>query len=395
MILTRQNFTAQFELAAKACAIATIFFIPLSNSLTTIFSLLCLVCSVLSFDKQKISYLLQHPLTKCVLLMLACYLVGIVYTVGTSADVLQALRKSGRLLYIPILLLLFNKAQWRQHAVFAYVAGVFVMVAAKIGIEPLLFKDSIFTSLFIVYALFILGHLSFDNTSSRWFTIPSMLMFTYYLMFINVGRTGQVLLFLLYALFCWQRFGFNFKKQAIAILCLAALVTVTIMIPSSFSRRQAIAATEVQNFLRNSTAPIAESSMGLRMTFAQNAMQLVKLKPIFGWGTGGFPQAYAQTFPDSFNNSTNTVNPHNQYLLTTVELGLVGIACLIYLFLRLFYEFWISKDHNAKLGVGLVVAVGIGCLANSWLLDFASMYMFVVLAGVLAGACIDSKQVLS
>ena len=386
MMFTKQKFKQYSEIVAKSAAVALIFFIPLSNSMTTVCSVIFLISCLFTLDQQKLQIAFKHPVTRAILILLGLYGLGLLYSIGTEADQLQTLRKMSRLLFIPLLLLIFYQASWRRYAILAYLTGVTILVTMQMFIPGARIKDSIFTSLFVVCAIFFLGHHLIDKPRYKWLIVPLIVLFTYYLMFISFGRTGQILLLALFTLFCWQRFGLNIKKQILALTLLIALIATAIILPSSFSTRQATAATEVQNFIQDRETSLAKSSMGLRMAFAQNAIKLVELKPIFGWGTGGFPQAYLKTFPDAKHNSSSTVNPHNQYLLTAAELGLVGLFSLLYLFFRLARGFWITKTPDARLGLGLIFAVAIGCLANSWLLDFASMFFFVTLTGVLLGS---------
>jgi O-antigen ligase len=371
---------------ARLIAVALAFFIPLSNTVTTVLSLLLAIFCVLGMDRTRIKDTLKHPITIAVFVIVGLYLLGALYTIADSTAISQAWRKVGRLLYIPLLIPLFVNPIWRRYVTIAYLAAVVISVIAVFCVGHLVFKDNIFTSLFVAFAVFILAHYTFSFPRYRWLTLPALIFLVYYLLFVSIGRTGQILFFMLYALFCWQRFYADLKSMSGAVLLLAALLSCVVVLPSTFIARQAIAAHEVQHYFRDRNAPVNDSSMGTRITFARNAFELVKQRPIFGWGSGSFAEAYAQRFPESKHNGTYTVNPHNQYLLIWVELGIVGLVSLLFLFFSLAREFWRSKDLDARLGMGLVTAISLGCLVNSWLLDYASMFFFVVFAGVLAGA---------
>jgi len=81
-----------------------------------------------------------------------------------------------------------------------------------------------------------------------------------------------------------------------------------------------------------------------------------------------------------------TVNPHNEYLLVTAQLGLVGLAALLALF-------WVPwrlaprlltplETHFAR---ALVLTIAVGCLFNSLLIDHVEGLLFALGLGVAFG----------
>lgn len=373
------------EQSARYAAIIMAFFIPLTNTGTTICSILFFAFAMLSMNRTKFMLAVKHPVTKALAIFLGLYFIGTLYTVGSAGDISAALRKMTRLLYIPLLFPLFADARWRRAAVIAFLCAMFISVLASLELRQPFFKDSIFTSLFVAFATFITLHFIVQYKRARTVTIPLLFAFVYYLFFICIGRTGQIVFLALYILFCWQNYGKERLLQVVAALILASVFTASILLPSSFSQRQAEAAREVQIFLHDKDASISTSSMGTRLTFAKNAITLIKMKPIFGWGTGAFSQAYSQNISRDAAKNVAAVNPHNQYLLTWVEIGAVGLLSLLYLLFTIARSFWRDTQFDAKLGFGLVFAIAMGCCVNSWLLDFASMFFFAIYAGILGG----------
>ena len=76
-------------------------------------------------------------------------------------------------------------------------------------------------------------------------------------------------------------------------------------------------------------------------------------------------------------------NPHNQYLFTWAEQGLLGLTALLSMFMVMIYCFARQNNFEGKLGVGLILSFMIGCLANSWLFDFATAFMLVLFVAAL------------
>ena len=108
------------------------------------------------------------------------------------------------------------------------------------------------------------------------------------------------------------------------------------------------------------------TSIGLRITFLRNSINLFIANPVFGVGTGGFVHKYAaiKTTP-----ATLTKNPHNEYIYIAVQFGVIGLAILLLFF---GIPVWNGEMLPAKyrdISQGMILAIMTGCLANSWLLD--------------------------
>jgi len=103
---------------------------------------------------------------------------------------------------------------------------------------------------------------------------------------------------------------------------------------------------------------------------------------LLGLGTGAFKSEYAKQ--TGFTTGLQaTSNPHNQYLLMTIETGVVGL----FVFLFFLLSAWRSSaflDAQASLSVqGLVLLFAIGSLFNSLMLDAGEGRFYCTLLGVL------------
>ena len=82
-----------------------------------------------------------------------------------------------------------------------------------------------------------------------------------------------------------------------------------------------------------------EASMGLRFTFWKYSLKLIAEKPLLGHGTGSFAKEYQRIAGNELSIIKNpqvpsnelfiTKNPHNEFLMISTQLGLLGL--LIYL----------------------------------------------------------------
>lgn len=389
MVGNISNKNSYLRLVAHVFTILFVVAIPLSNSLTTIISLLVALSCVLYMERSNFKQIIKNPITIAVLIFIGINLIGVSYSMADKTEIYQALRKYTRTLYIPLLIPLFYEARWRHVAVLTFIAAVFVSVVVAINAGIVVFKDSIFTSLFVAFTVYLLAHYAIDFKRYRFAIIPLALFFVYYLFFINIGRIGQAIFIMLFVLFAWQCVRHTFKAQLLTFAVLFLILAGAVILPSSFMMRQNVAMREVEQFLQHDTIP-HESSIGTRMLLAQNSWQLIKYKPLFGFGTGGFRAAYAAYAPELPGKEPRT-NPHNQYLLTWVELGAVGLISLLYFFFTLVRSFWQQHNTAGYLGLGLSLSLIVGCVLNSWLLDFTSSFFFVFFIAVFAAGIPPQK----
>nr|MBT6354039.1 hypothetical protein [Pelagibacteraceae bacterium] len=73
---------------------------------------------------------------------------------------------------------------------------------------------------------------------------------------------------------------------------------------------------------------------------------------------------------DFYRKTHHIKNPHSEYLIIGVQLGVIGILALLYLFtIQGFSSFKIKDKEKKYLAQGLVVLILIGCIFNSLLMD--------------------------
>ena len=88
-----------------------------------------------------------------------------------------------------------------------------------------------------------------------------------------------------------------------------------------------------------------------------------------------------------------TRNPHNEYLLIAVQVGLVGLGLLLYLF----YRQWrlakmLPSSLERSLAHGLLLAIMSGCLFNSLLLDHTEGMLYGWMSGLLYAGLKSNSQ---
>jgi O-antigen ligase len=103
---------------------------------------------------------------------------------------------------------------------------------------------------------------------------------------------------------------------------------------------------------------------------------------VLGHGTGSTAKAFADKVQGRV--AVPVRNPHNEYLHMLVQLGLPGLAALLYLF----WTHWrlaptLSTPLSRHLARGLLLTMAVGCLFNSWLMDHTEGLLYAWLTGLL------------
>jgi O-antigen ligase len=203
--------------------------------------------------------------------------------------------------------------------------------------------------------------------------------FVLHLIYIATGRTALVALPVLAMLFGLRYFGWKGILGAVAI----AVVVAAISWASSPYLRWRVdrAVEEIQIYLTTGKP----TSSGVRLEWWRKASGFVEQAPILGHGTGSINEMYRRSQTNDDNaGSVPAENPHQQLLAVAIQLGLVGAAVLIAMWVAHVALFWIPGPIG---WAGLVVVVQqlVGSMFNSALFDFTEGWLYVLGVGVLGG----------
>jgi len=196
------------------------------------------------------------------------------------------------------------------------------------------------------------------------------------------GRTGQIVLGLLILLWCERRLGWRGVFGGVVVV--VALLAVSFVVSPVFQKRVEKTVTEVKQAQIDTVAPV-QSSVGLRLEWYKNTVQLITTHPFIGVGTGSFAQAYDKMVTEP--GAVKPAHPHNQYLLTASDLGVAGVGVLLGVFAWLWWWFRSGSGQlSAQLGQGVVITMAVGCMFNSFLIDHAEglFFAWMVSAGLAA-----------
>ena len=333
----------------------------------------------------------KNPVAAWSLFLFLCFIFGTCYGTATYSEAFSLLMKYRELLFIPVLISFLTTEQYRCWAWKAFVlASVLILLISylmyfgildlnKLG-DPSL-KSRITHSICISFFAFFCAHKAFGG---KHYAKPYWVLFIlcmYNLFFIVEGRTGQLIAVSLVLLFGMQRLT---KKVLLFTMLVMVILLALFLTFSDKATRINEGFASTQAYLQSHPEK-TEFSMGQRFTFWGYSLKLIAEKPLLGHGTGGFAKEYQRI---ASNELLVTKNPHNEFLMISVQLGLLGL--LIYLGFLASQYYYAKKLPNKEkwLAQGVLLSLIVTSLFNSPLLDHAEGHWFTTMIAL----CFASLQ---
>ena len=401
-MLTRRAIQVYSTSVAGWTVSALGFSLPISTSLDGVLLVVTVVAWIVSGRFVEIPGIIRRD--RYVLLLPGLFLllaIGMTYGLASFGERAKSLWKYDDCLFLLVFVPLFADPAVRERGLWGFGCGMAVTLVVSLGLaagwipqsswfhgetaNAIVFKHQITHNVLMAFATFLFAEVAI-RTSIPWrryglglLTIGAV---ADVLLFVQ-GRTGQLVLSALILVWFVRYFGLRGLVGGIGSV--VVLVVMSYMLSPVFQGRVSLTVTE---FERASVEPVApgKSSVGLRLEWYENTINLIAAHPLFGVGTGSFPRAYAEMMANS--PAVKPTHPHNQYLLTGAELGMVGVLALPALFGFLWWRFRnVERDLYMELGQAVVLLMAIGCLFNSFLVDhteglfFAWMISMALAAG--------------
>jgi O-antigen ligase len=385
----------KFHFLGRYAAIGLGASIPLSTSLDAVLFVLVLAAWLGSGRlREKLADLRANPAALAALAFLGLLLLGMTWGPGGARDDWHYFRKYQDLVLVAVLSGLLVSDRDRRVALAAFLAAMAMTLVLSYGMwfgllpieetglrtkdNPAIFKMHITHGVFMSLAAFLAGIQAMRESDARWRAVyvAGALLALFNVLFMVQGRIGYLVLAVLGFYFCaahWRWRGVVFAAFVATVSLATAYIT-----NAPFFDRSATAAVELGEW---EAGRGGETSTGLRMNYYKTTAAIVRDHPVLGVGTGGFVHAYREKIRGTSLPESN--NPHNQYLLTAAQLGAVGLLALIAMFAIMWWQAR-RMEHAPRIAArGLVLAIAVGCLLNSFLIDHAEGLLFAWMAGVL------------
>jgi O-antigen ligase len=323
--------------------------------------------------------------------LLFLYGVGVLYSTADMKYALEFFLKYDKLLLIPIIVTSLTNEKFRSYAVNAFlICTIIVLIISYLkllGVYPhhdegqgyIVFKNRISGSIIMSFGMYwMLLRATYTKGAYRAIWIILGCLASGNVLFLVNGRTGMVILPVLTILFFHEKYGAKTLNYILALSVAALLIAYNI--PSIHKSR----IMSIQSEIFHDAGQGATTSAGLRLEFYKNTLKLIPQHPFFGGGTGSMENEYSKIAETEHPLEKRVPNPHNQYLLTTQELGLFGLIALMAFWLipwRMSYQ--LKSIEYGKALRGLIVTITVGSLFNSLLLDASEGKFYCLMAGIL------------
>ncbi len=324
-----------------------------------------------------------------VLLVLAVFAVSILWTTGTQAEALGSLVKYGKLLIIPVVVLLLRN---RTEAIVALTIFMAVQLFLVVSSWMLFLRlpvpwaiahtaltyNAVFSSyldeglMSTVFAS-LCWHLRelAPGRFGRWFAVIASLLALGNVFFVLEGRSGHVVAISLVTLAVFWELP---RKHRLGIVTVPFLLLIGLYVASpKVQNRINLVNEEVRTFsFKKDEGADYTSSSGTRLHFWHTAMQLIAEKPFLGTGAGSWSSEFnrLERLKNPAHQDIQPLgNPHQEFLMWGVQLGVSGILLLVALMISILKDTLLMDQMAARAAQSTLLALAIACLFNATLYD--------------------------
>jgi O-antigen ligase len=379
---------------ADGLAAAVAVSLPWSTSATSILIVLWIIAVVPTLDVASVRREVMSPAGGLPVLLWALGAVGMLWADVSWSERIAGLSGFHKLLVIPLLLAQFRRSPHANWVILGFLASsvVLLVVSWALVLTPGLswrgrelgvpVKNYILQS--AIFAICAFG--LFGRAAELWRARPRhavMLLVLAAAFIANIGyvataRTTLVVLGVMVVLFGLRQFGW---KGAVGACLVGAVLAGAVWASSPYLRaRVSVAVEQVRNY---GTSDV-DTPVGLRLEYWKKSLAFVAEAPVIGHGTGTIPALFRRDATVDTIPSLITTNPHSQILTVAVQLGILGTAALIAMWIA---HLALFRDGTlvAWLGLVLVTYNVVSSLFNSHLFDFGQGWLYVFGVGLTGG----------
>jgi O-antigen ligase len=329
---------------------------------------------------------------------------GMLWADVSFADRLAGLGKFHRLLVIPLLLFHFRRSERGVWVIYGFFAASMALMLVSWGLAEIPglpwrgrsvgvpTKDYIFQAMnFLICAFALFGYACDAGRARRWrstvVAVLIALLFLANIFFVVTSRTALLVLPALLLWLGWQEFRW---RGLVAAMALAVIVGAGTWFESPYLHDRLTKSVAELDAYRVSNEP---NSTGLHLEFLKKSWSFVQTAPIFGHGTGSIAEQFKHSEVGHDGASAAYAdNPHNQIFAVAIQLGLIGTAVLLAMWLAHLLLFIGGSGQTAWIGTIVVVQNVVSSLFNSHLFDFTSGWLYVFGVGVVGGLIMRQRD---
>ena len=371
--------------------------LPTGSSLRDIFLITSVIFILLSAScRSSLTIIRRSPLAwlSVSLFVLAC--LGCLWSDATHSDQFVGVQKSIKFIFFPILIAGFTSSFGRRKGLQAYLLTMLVVMIIAVlkhknvinwfGNNPdRLFNNYIIMGLMMSYAAYIAAWFAWTEKGNIKFVyITLLLLFTYHIFFVGLGRLGYCIYTLLMCLFVLQTLPF--RRACVGLLTGAFILGMIVYQSPLVKHRLHQTVEDIVLFKQNNK----DTSIGYRLQFYSFSKEIWYRHPLLGNGTGGFAHAFATEKPAP-RWTHHLAEPHNQYWYVLANYGLLGIA-LYAAFLYALVRSIASLREMRLLAVGLLCTFLVGSISESLLFYSSTGVFFITMMALCLGEGVRKRK---
>jgi len=373
------------------------FSLPLSVAVNNMLAGILILLWIVKGDyKKTMSLVANSKVLIAILAFYALHIVGLLWTEDIAWG-LHIIKKEWILLLLPIMMSFSRKEHIRYYITAFLLAMTLSEVLSYLVwlevIPPLLhatvydptpFMHHTSYNPFLAFAVYLVGYLLlFDKGLNGKQKVLLMIFITTMSinMFITGGRAGQVGYLVVVSVLFFQYFNKHFLLTLLLVVAvLGSVLFVAYTQSQIFRERVELIRSDIKQFDENKN-----TSVGLRLNFALNSLEIIKQNPWLGVGTGDFKNTYKEVNTKNTPNALVAHHPHNMYLLETVQFGIVGLLALLFILYAQIRFSLSQNDHQLKhhAGIALVLLFSVIMLSDCYLLGHYTTMLFVYFSAFL------------
>ncbi len=390
---------------ARAAAIIACVGLLYSPSVATI-GLIVAYVAFLAGRKEAVdrfSAVIARPLGYWGLAFLGVVCIGMLYASVSWHARWMDLYKWRTILWMFVLLALFDEARWKERFLITFLAATGVAVLASsfsvISGIPIwrgaheVLRNSGTQGMAFACAALVCAWIVREKKQigmKPWVLSVIGLLFVLNIVFITNSRSGYVVLGGgLAILLLWNA---SLKNGVLIVASL--FVAGGLAFAVSPKMQQIVTAGVVQ--WANASESEQLTNFGSRRVFYQNSMEILQDHWAFGVGTGGFEQAYGDHVTKKYDaldwRALRTTDPHNQYLSIAIQQGVGGVVLFVVWIAAIARERESPKDYHL-LAIAILMSWCVTSLFSSHFRTFAEGHLLATFLGVLLAVEARAKDV--
>jgi len=388
-----QKYNIDYQKYISYMLIAYAFSFPISKAATNLFEVLALLLWIAEGNWREKLKLYTHNLLSLAILGLIGYSLISTLWHGNTTTTLNYIAKYRHLLIIFVFYSSFD-SKYMRHIISAFVLAMFVSEIFSYGIffelihyknilpsDPSPFMSHMTYSTVLAFAISVLIVQLFYEKNLRYkffyifFTISATIN-----LFINGGRTGQVIYIILIIFILFSLV----KNKLKALAGTATILFFTFFLAYNFSNNFHERANELQNDISNMVHKNDFTGSGSARV-ALNIIGLQTIKDNLLLGTGidykmDSIEQYAKKFNFDVALMKNFADYHSTFLTISAQLGIVGIILSLTLIIALFTFPIKNKEFNILSKIFAITFV-LFSLTHNTLHTMNPMIFFALFAG--------------